>query len=119
MIVATQVWWGRWWYDTLLLAFVAFFFFLEALLLYRKSRLSWAMTAKCIALMAVFSYSLANPPPLAKEAITQGAVLVRIGLAIPLLWVIIELGNIRRVNRTRDYPISDWLTKQGGDTHES
>ena len=97
MTLATAVWWGRWWYDTLLVAFIIVFFVLEAFLLFRRSRLGWAMTGKCVALVAIFSYSLLNPTvPLRAEDVSSGAVVVRVLLGVSLAWVIYELWALRR-----------------------
>lgn len=96
---ADVVWFGRVWYETALLAFLVAFFAIEMVLLWRKTRLGWAMTAKCAALILVFGFALANPPPYAPVTLTTVGVALRVLLVLALSWVIYELAAIRLSRR--------------------
>ncbi len=92
MTLATLVVYGRYWYDFLTLAWVIGFFLIEMVLLFRNSLLGWAMTAKCLAVAAVFAYALTMPPVvLPPENVSIGAFLVRSVLIAVLGAVIVIL----------------------------
>lgn len=89
MTLATLVFYGRYWYDFITLAWVVGFFLIEMMLLFRNSVIGWAMTIKCLVLSIVFTYALLNPSSrLPPEDVSVGAALVRLVLVGVLTAVI-------------------------------
>ena len=86
---------GRPWYDSLLLVALAAFFMFEGLLLWRGTRLGWAMTAKCAAMFCLFGVGLTLPlipAPYRDDTLTVVRVLALLGLG----WAVAELIRMRR-----------------------
>lgn len=99
MTPATLVIYGRYWYDFLTLTWVVAFFLIEMVLLFRNSFLGWAMTAKCLALAAVFTYAISMPPlVLPPENVTILGALVR-SVLITILGLVIIILIIMRLHR--------------------
>lgn len=84
-MIATLVVDGRYWYDTLTIAWVVAFFLIECLLLFRSSIIGWAMTVKCLVLAGVFFNVLINPPPvLPPEDVSIPNTIIRVSLIVTL-----------------------------------
>ena len=94
-ILATAVWYGRYWYDFLTIVWVVGFFLLEMMLLFRNTLIGWAMTFKCLALAGVFFYACAHPPPLQPEDISIETASIRAVLIGVLGFVIAILITMR------------------------
>jgi hypothetical protein len=124
MILSTLVVYGRYWYDFLTIAWVVGFFLIECLLLFRSSVIGWAMTAKCLMLAGIFSWTLINPPPLRPESVALDAVVIRslligvLGYVIAvLLWmrwqretvVVGRVGDEESTISPRYFPLSDFM----------
>lgn len=99
-LLATAVWYGRWWYDFTTIAWIVGFFLIEMLLLFRNSLIGWAMTAKCLTLAAVFGWALLHPGPLLPEEVTIDTIVVRSALIGVLGFVIAVLIGMRILRLT-------------------
>ena len=89
---------GRPWYDSALLLGLAAFFIFEAVLLWRGTRLGWAMTAKCAAMAYLFGIGLVLPivpNHLQDDALT----LARVMALVSLGWAVVELWRMRRMRQ--------------------
>ena len=95
MIANIELVFGRPWIDSLLLLALAAFFAFEGALLWRSTRLGWAMTAKCVAMCYLFGVALIlplTPTTMRDDLLTVARVLALLGLG----WAVIELIRMRR-----------------------
>lgn len=83
------------WFDALLLFALGAFFLYEGILLWRSTRLGWAMTAKCAALSYLFFLALILPL-LSDPWATRMLVLARIAVIVAVVWAVRELRAMRR-----------------------
>lgn len=85
----------REWYDIITLANLTIFFVIEAMLLWKRSPLSYAMALKCLFLALVFGSALFIMPHDASVEAERFRTVLRVGVNISLVWAVVEMVRVK------------------------